>query len=153
MRPRLEALLPGHLGVDLSSADETERMDITDIPHPDDSFDVIYCSHVFEHIPDDRRAMSELFRVLRPSGWAVLLVPITTEETIEDASATDSETRLRLFGQEDHVRRYGPDFADRLRESGFRVEKFSAGDFLDKEELHRMAVHTEAAGVIFYCTE
>ncbi len=142
-----------HLAADLSGVDAAEEVDITDIRHPDNSFDVICCSHVLEHVPDDRQAMAELHRVLSPSGWAVLLVPITATETVEGGRATDPETRLRLFGQEDHVRRYGPDFVDRLRDVGFEVEKFVAGDFLGREERVRIAVHTEAAGEIFHCTK
>ena len=149
------APLPGldYLAADLNGMDATEAVDITDIRHPDDTFDAICCSHVLEHVPDDRRAMAELHRVLSPSGWAVLLVPITAAETVEACGAIDPETRLRLFGQEDHVRRYGPDFVDRLRDVGFDVKKFVAGDFLGREERVRIAVHTEAAGEIFHCTK
>ena len=151
---QLEPLLGlDYFAADLNGVDATEEVDITDIQHPDNSFDIICCSHVLEHIPDDRQAMAELHRVLSPSGWAVLLVPITATETVEGGRATDPETRLRLFGQEDHVRRYGPDFVDRLRDVGFEVEKFVAGDFLSREERVRIAVHTEPAGEIFHCTK
>src|SRR5262249_12426105 len=77
--------------------------------------------HVLEHVPDDRRAMREFYRVLKPGGWAILLVPITVERTFEDPAVVDPAERLRLFGQEDHVRRYGPDYGDRLSEAGFAV--------------------------------
>lgn len=143
----------GYLTADLHDTNVMEQMDITDIQHPDDSFDVIYCSHVLEHVPDDRRAMAELHRVLRPDGWAVLLVPITATETIEDPTVDDPAERLRLFGQENHVRRYGPDYADRLREAGFQVDKSTAADFLDAQEMQRIAVQNEATGDIFYCTK
>lgn len=104
------------------------QMDLTDIHYPDATFDVIYCSHVLEHIPDDRRAMREMFRVLKPGGWAILQVPILRDVTFEDPSVTDPAERLRLFGQDDHVRVYGLDYADRLRAAGFRlkVEDFGA---------------------------
>ena len=98
--------------------------DITQIPFVDDSFDVILCSHVLEHVPEDRQAMRELCRVLKPDGWALLLVPISSRraETYEDATVVAPEDRERLFGQFDHVRIYGRDFKDRLEESGFHRE-------------------------------
>lgn len=97
------------------------QMDLTDIQYPDDSFDVIYCSHVLEHIPDDAKAMGELSRVLKPKGWAVIQVPILREQTYEDLSITDPQQREQLFGQRDHVRIYGLDFKDRLEKAGFCV--------------------------------
>jgi SAM-dependent methyltransferase len=101
------------------------RMDITDIQYPKDTFDVIYCSHVLEHVVDDRKAMREFHRVLRPDGWALLLVPITVEKTFEDPSVTDPEERLSVFGQEDHVRCYGPDYVERLRNPDSRFVSFA----------------------------
>ena len=83
-------------------------MDITKIDYPDDSFDVILCNHILEHIPDDHLAMQELFRVLKPSGWAILQVPIdlNRNETYEDFSIVSPQQRLKVFGQADHVRIY-----------------------------------------------
>lgn len=110
-----------YLSADLDSPVAMVKMDITDIGYPDESFDVLYCSHVLQHVPDDRRAIAEFFRVLRPGGWAVIQVPIWRTVTVEDPTVTDPDERVRLFGQFDHVRSYGPDFADRLAEAGFRV--------------------------------
>jgi len=112
-----------YLSADLADVSAMEKIDITDIPYPENSFDVIYCSHVLEHVPDDRKAMREFFRVLKPGGWAILHVPINADATFEDPSVTDPKERERLFGQFDHVRLYGPDYADRLVEAGFAVEK------------------------------
>ncbi len=142
-----------YLTADLLDPEVMEKMDITAIQHPADSFDVIYCSHVLEHVADDRKAMREFRRVLRSTGWAVLLVPISAERTIEDPSITDPAERLRLFGQEDHVRRYGPDYVDRLHEVGFKVKCLSVSDFLTEEEAVRMAVGSGQAGQIFHCTK
>jgi SAM-dependent methyltransferase len=128
------------------------KVDITQIQFPDNSFDVVFCNHVLEHIPDDRLAMREICRVLKPDGWAIVMVPITVERTVEDPSVTDPAERLRLFGQEDHVRRYGPDFADRLREAGFATSKTEGRDFLTAEELKRIAV-PPALDAIFQCTK
>jgi SAM-dependent methyltransferase len=98
--------------------------DIMAIPFPDQSFDIALCNHVFEHVQDDRVAMRELFRVLRPNGFLYSHHPINfkVERTVEDVTVTDPAERMRLFGQRDHVRRYGRDFVDRLEEAGFQVE-------------------------------
>lgn len=101
--------------------DEMERMDITDIGYADDTFDAIYCSHVLEHVPDDRKAMRELARVLKPTGWAIILVPILRELTEEDPTVVTAEERSKRFGQFDHVRAYGKDYANRLADAGFAV--------------------------------
>ena len=145
------AIGSGYLTADLMAEGVMEKMDITDIQHPDESFNIIYCSHVLEHVPDDRKAMSEFFRVLRPSGWAVLNVPITTDVTYEDPSITDPEERERLFGQYDHVRRYGSDYKDRLEEAGFHVSVFSPRDFLSPAEIETQGMSNGAAGEIYYC--
>jgi SAM-dependent methyltransferase len=154
MRQQLQKFLgKGYMTADLLEPDVMEKMDLTNIPHANSSFDIIYCSHVFEHIVDDKKAMGEVYRVLRKDGWAILLVPITSEKTIESQAFTeDPEERLRLFGQEDHWRRYGPDYINRLRDAGFRVEALEANDFLDFGEMKRLRVDTKAAGKIIYCT-
>lgn len=112
-----------YLSADLDFPDAMEHFDITAIPHPDDSFDAILCIHVLEHVEDDRAAMRELARVLKPGGWAIVLVPIDLglPETHEDPAITDPAERERAFWQADHLRLYGPDLPDRLREAGFDV--------------------------------
>ncbi len=135
--------------LDTSRPMVTEKMDICDIRHPDQTFDVIYCSHVLEHVPDDRKAMREFQRVLKLGGWAVLIVPMFEEPTDEDPAITDPAERERRFGQVDHVRRYGPDFADRLQESGFRVERLAGAEMAGGEQEAKRMV---AWGPAFYCT-
>lgn len=105
--------------------DFVKNMDITSIPYDNDNFDLIICNHVLEHIPDDKKAMKELYRVLKPGGIAVLQVPISLvlEHTFEDKSINTSKLRSEYFGQYDHVRIYGQDYAGRLSKSGFIVEK------------------------------
>jgi hypothetical protein len=88
---------------------------------------------------------------LKTDGWAVLLVPITAERTVEDVTITDPKERLRLFGQEDHVRRYGPDYLERLRVSGFKVRCVTAQDFLSESEIETMGI-TPEAGQIYFCS-
>ncbi|MEM0913076.1 MAG: methyltransferase domain-containing protein [Planctomycetota bacterium] len=141
----------GYLSGDLFSPRAMEKMDITDIHHPDASFDVVYCSHVLEHVPDDRKAMREFCRVLKPDGWAILNVPITADVTDEDPSITDPQERLRRFGQTDHVRRYGPDYADRLRESGFEVNVFKVLDVVDAERAAKIGIEKDLERSVFFC--
>lgn len=138
-----------YLTADLFNPAAMVKMDITDIQYPDNSFDVIYCSHVLEHVPDDRVAIGELYRVLKSDGWAVLLVPITVEKTLEDPSVSDPAERERLFGQKDHFRRYGPDFRHRLEEAGFHVQCTPALDLVDREQIESMGVI--ACEEVFLC--
>lgn len=148
LRKRLGA---GYLTADLLDPRAMVRMDITDIQYGDDAFDVVYCSHVFEHVDDDEKAMREFRRVLKPAGWAVFLVPLTADKTFEDPSVTDPAERLRLFGQDDHVRRYGPDFIDRLSRSGFSVKVVEPESFMKADELSAMQVGFGANDKIFRC--
>lgn len=102
------------------------NMNVLNLPFADESFDMVMCNHVLEHIEDDRKAMCELFRVLKKGGVGLLQVPMSNllTKTIEDPSVNTSGERLKLFGQTDHLRLYGLDYKDRLRECGFRVELF-----------------------------
>jgi SAM-dependent methyltransferase len=113
-----------YIGAGIAAPFATIEMDITDIDEPDNSYDVILCSHVLEHIPEDGKAMSELFRVLKPGGWAILQVPLNyeREKTFEDFSITSPKERERLFGKDDHVRVYGLDYKARLEKAGFTVK-------------------------------
>ncbi len=111
---------------DLNKPNVAVKMDIRDIQYPDDTFDCIICNHVLEHVHEDRQAMAELHRVLKPGGRAILQVPISyvLPSTYEDASIEAEAERELAFGQWDHVRIYAPDYVDRLASSGFRVEVF-----------------------------
>jgi SAM-dependent methyltransferase len=142
----------GYLTADLHNPSAMVRMDITDIGYPDETFDVIYCGHVLEHVLDDRRAMDELHRVLKSDGWAVFLVPITADRTFEDPSITDPSDRLRVFGHKSHVRIYGRDFVERLKEAGFKVKATVASDFLTAKEIQRIGVG-DAPRTIYECTK
>jgi SAM-dependent methyltransferase len=132
-----------YLSADLTSETAMVQMDLTDIPYPDDTFDVEYCSHVLEHVDDDRGAMRELHRVLKPGGWAILQVPITAERTFEDPTVTSPDQRERLFGQADHVRRYGPDYAQRLSTAGFSVTVDGFARTLGRREAERFGLMPE----------
>jgi len=105
----------------------TNLIDITNLPFEDDIFDAIICSHVLEHIQNDKKAISELFRILKPGGFAILQVPISKilETTFEDPSVILPEERKKIFGQFDHVRIYGQDFKTRIEEAGFILKLFN----------------------------
>ena len=110
---------------DLKSPIADVKADICNLPFDDNSYDVILCNHVLEHIPDDTKAMQELYRVLKPGGYGVLQIPqdLSRANTFEDESITDKKERARIFGQYDHVRVYGRDYFDKLRGIGFKVEE------------------------------
>ena len=137
-----------------------EIIDIQNIPYEDNYFDLIYCSHILEHVPDDRKAIQELYRVLKPGGTALILVPINgiafelpydENKTLEDERINTDELREKYYGQFDHVRLYGKDFKQRLIESGFKV---SSDDFIKKlgfETVERYALIRDEN--IFECTK
>lgn len=127
------------------------NMDITHITYEDNSFDYIYCSHVLEHILDDIKAMKELYRILKPNGWAILNVPIMTEgETQEDATVITEEDRMKQYGHPEHVRNYGVDYPQRLKKAGFKVKVIYPKDILTSNEIELMGI-TKAAGEIYFC--
>lgn len=140
-----------YLTADLMAPDVDFTMDIQDIVFPDETFDIIYCSHVLEHVDDDRKAMREFLRVLKKDGWAILLVPITADVTYEDSSITDPDERLKHFGQSDHVRRYGPDYLDRLVEAGFTVEHAGVSDLASPELADQARLSDN--NTIYFCTK
>ncbi len=115
-----------YLTADLNPEQVMVKMDITAIQYPDNIFDAILCNHVLEHIPDDRKAMRELYRVLKPGGWAILQVPVSKilEQTYDDITITSPQDREKYFGQKDHVRIYGKDYTQRLKEAGFTVDAY-----------------------------
>lgn len=125
-----------------------KAVDITDITFDDDSFDLIMCTHVLEHIPDDRKAMSELYRVLKPkTGIAFLNVPIfNNPTTLENPEYNTPELRRKYYGQADHVRAYGFDYPDRLRAAGFNVRLF---EDIDDKDLKRYGINKNEQ--IFWC--
>jgi SAM-dependent methyltransferase len=114
------------------------RLDISDMDLPNDSFDLILCSHVLEHVPDDRAAMRELRRVLTDGGLALVLVPYRPQvTTYDDPTIRSPLGRMVAFGQHDHVRIYGNDLPDRLREAGFEVDDRTAAELFDRVAIER----------------
>lgn len=132
-----------HRTADLNMQGVDDRIDLTRMDcYPDNSFDAFICSHVLEHVSDDRTAMSELFRILKPAGWGIVMVPIdlSNREIREDLSKTTEAQRWKYFGQGDHVRLYNRvGFLDRLRKAGFKTKEIGA-DFFGKPTFARCGI-------------
>jgi SAM-dependent methyltransferase len=139
-----------YMSVDIVEDVALMKADIQNLPFGDAEFDVIVCSHVLEHIPDDARAMGELHRVLRQDGVAYVMVPqdFDRDTTFEDHTITDPIERERAFGQDDHVRMYGRDFTDRLARAGFDVQSRRTHEIADPETVRLGDLRDE---VIYVC--
>jgi len=122
---------------DLLSPIADVKADICDLPFKDSSYDIILCNHVLEHIPDDTKAMQELYRVMKPGGMGVFQIPqdLNRDITFEDNTITDKAERAKIFGQYDHVRVYGRDYFNKLRSIGFKVEEVDYTSNLLEEEI------------------
>jgi len=136
---------------DLISPWADVKLDVTDIPFADNEFDIAMCNHVFEHVDDDSKAMSEFYRILKPGGWAIFQVPIdnTRAETYEDPSITDPKEREKHFWQHDHVRLYGLDYSKRLAKAGFIVDENKFVKELSPELVERYAL--PKGEIIYIC--
>lgn len=148
---KLESItyVPAGLGTALARV----PVDITNIQFRDGFFDAILCVHVLEHVMDDQTAMREFHRVLKPGGWAMLQVPVDIGRavTFEDPTIVEPADRLRAFGQDDHVRLYGLDYADRLRDAGFEVTVDNYVGRLDAETIRRYGL--TAGERMYRCTK
>ena len=122
---------------DLNSPLADVKADICNLPFKDNTYDVIFCNHVLEHIPDDTKAMRELYRVLKKGGMGIFQIPqdLNRDVTFEDNSITDRKERAKIFGQYDHVRIYGKDYFDKLRSVGFKVDEVDYTKTLLEEEI------------------
>lgn len=131
-----------YITTDLNSPLADVKADICDLPFKDNEFDIILCNHVLEHIPDDTKAMQELFRIMKPGGYGVFQIPqdLSRAETFEDDSITDKAERAKIFGQYDHVRIYGRDYFDKLRSVGFKVEEVDYTANLSKLDVTRFCL-------------
>jgi predicted SAM-dependent methyltransferase len=127
---------------DLESPIADVKADICDLPFDDNSFDVVFCNHVLEHIIDDTKAMQELYRVLKKGGFGIFQIPqdLSREKTFEDDSITDRKERTKIFGQYDHVRVYGRDYFDKLRSIGFNVDEIDYTKKIAPEKLERFCL-------------
>jgi predicted SAM-dependent methyltransferase len=139
MQKWLRGISKDYLSIDLSN-NAMVNMDLCKLELPDESYTLIYCSHVLEHISDDRAAMREMYRVCKKGGMAIVQIPVWGKETIEDPNVVTEEQRLDHYNQKDHVRAYGMDVVDRLTDVGFKVEIHRPDEFPQKEVFrHSMA--------------
>ncbi len=139
-----------YLSADLHNHRAMIKADISALQFNDDSFDLIICSHVLEHVPDDHKAIGELRRILNPGGKAIILVPIEGDNTDEDLSITDPVEREQRFGQLDHVRSYGKDFTKRLEKVGFSVQTKDVTSLgINNHDIKRFGL--EANDIVFIC--
>ncbi|CAL2083700.1 class I SAM-dependent methyltransferase [Tenacibaculum sp. 190524A02b] len=127
---------------DLESPIADVKADICDLPFKDEEFDIIFCNHVLEHIPDDTKAMQELYRVMKTNGFGIFQIPqdISRKTTFEDDSITDPKERAKIFGQYDHVRVYGLDYFDKLRSIGFKVDEINYTQKTSAEQIQKYAL-------------
>lgn len=137
---------------DIESPLAKVKLDVHQIPFEDNSFDVVFCNHVMEHVENDILACKEINRVLRKDGWGIIQSPVyDLENTLEDKSITDPAERERMFGQRDHVRKYGNDYANRLSASGLNVKEDHYVKSLDEVIIQKYALPRNE--IIFYCTK
>jgi SAM-dependent methyltransferase len=142
-----------YITADLGSARAQIKMDITDIPFENDTFDVILSSHVLEHIEDDIKAMKELYRVQKPEGWSIHQVPIdkSREQTYEDKNIVTPDQREKIYGHHDHKRIYGLDYTNRLERAGFKVKCDSFSSTLSDSELLKYGI--DPGEIIYLCSK
>jgi len=127
---------------DLESPIADVKVDIQSLPFNENTFDVVICNHVLEHVPDDKKAMREIFRVLKSGGFAIIQVPAnySMEKTLEDPAITDPKEREKHFRQKDHYRLYGRDYLKKIEDAGFviREENYLLNLSMDDRELYRL---------------
>jgi len=142
----------GYITADLESPLAKVKMDVHDIPFDENSFDIAMCNHVMEHVDDDIKAMSEIYRVLKPGGWAIIQIPFfypLKDLTYEDKAIKDPKAREVAFGQDDHVRMYGKDYGSRLEQAGFKVTVDDFVKTLTASEVARMSLPADE--MIYLC--
>lgn len=139
-----------YVTADLESPLADLHFDIQHIPLEDESFDVVICNHIMEHVEDDRLAMREILRIMRKGGWGVILSPVDLQrdKTFEDDTITDEAERTRIFGQYDHRRIYGRDYAERLREAGFEVYECDYANLIPAKEKELYALTDEPLYIV-----
>jgi len=143
-----------YVTADLESPLAKIKMDIHQIPFEENTFDVVICNHVLEHVQKDILAMKEINRVLKKNGWAIMQVPFmgkNLDYTYEDPSIRHPAEREKVYGQRDHVRIYGKDYPERLRMAGFKVIEDDFVRNLDKNTVLRYALPENE--IIYFLTK
>ena len=140
-----------YLTADLISPWADVKMDVHDIPFEENTFDVVICNHVLEHVDDANKVMKEFYRVMKPGGWGIFQVPIDYKNpvTIEDRSVTDPRERERLYWQSDHLRLFGRDYRDKLTAAGFKVTESNFINEIDPKLVERYALDKNE--IVYYC--
>jgi len=140
-----------YITADLISPWADVKLDVQNIPFPDSNFDVVICNHVLEHVDDDRKAMSELHRVMKPGGFGIFQVPLDSaiDVTLEDKNINTPELREKHYKQRDHLRLYGKDYGKRLREVGFEVTEDNYVQTLPADLVERYALPKEE--ILYIC--
>lgn len=147
----LRSISTDYLSIDLGDHRPVmQKMDLTCLDLGDCSVTLIWAAHVLEHIPEDRKAMAEMFRVLKPGGIAIILVPIGGDKTYENDAVQTDEERLKHFLQADHVRFYGLDIAERLGNAGFAVEVMDISE-VPPRDVKRFGMEYPLTRQIFVC--
>ena len=139
-----------YITADLESPWAKVKMDLHDIPFEENTFDVVLCNHVMEHVTDDIQCMREIVRVLKPGGWAIIQSPTyDLAETYEDPSIISPQAREEAYGQDDHLRKYGHDYGDRLRQAGFKVTEDDYVKHFPPEQVRRYSLLPDE--LIYFC--
>lgn len=142
-----------YISADISSSLAMQKIDITNIPLPDNQFDCIICYYVLQHIPNDQKAMRELFRVLKPGGWAILQSPldINRSKTSEEENMVIPEERKRLVGEVEYVKVFGMDYKDRLESAGYIVRLDDYVKNIDGNKIKKYSLIENE--IIYFCTK
>jgi len=127
------------------------RVDLTDIDISNNIFDIIISNHVLEHIIDDKKALAEIYRILKPGGQALIMVPVIAEKTFIVPDLKDEKNRIRFYGKEDHVRGYGLDFKELLEDTGFKVKIKNYSKDLSDAEIQYLGLLKQDD--IYHCTK
>ncbi|RPH32745.1 MAG: SAM-dependent methyltransferase [Bacteroidales bacterium] len=140
-----------YITADLISPWADVKLDVQSIPFPDSNFDIIICNHVLEHVDDDRQAMSEMFRIMKPGGFGIFQIPLdySLEVTLEDSNINTPELREKHYKQRDHLRLYGRDYAKRLREAGFDVTEDNYVHTFSEDLIKRYALPKDE--ILYIC--
>jgi SAM-dependent methyltransferase len=142
-----------YITADIESPLAKIKMDVHEIPFDENTFDVVFCNHVMEHVDNDIKAMSEIYRVMKPGGWAIIQSPLDPNRsvTFEDPTLISREEREKAHGQDDHVRTYGLDYGQRLKKAGFDVKEDKFVMELDPAKVKRYAL--PAGEIIYLCSK